>query len=149
MRDCDLCQNVGGRVLWRNGVLRIVRVEEPGYAGYLRVILHAHVGEMSDLPQGQQLEVFSAVMAAERVLRSLLRPAKINLASLGNMTPHVHWHVVARFGDDPHFPGSVWGPVQRDVHAPCLMPEDQQIRAALMAELGSDEIHPESAPVIR
>ena len=53
------------------------------------------------------------VFATEQALRRLMRPAKINLASLGNMTPHLHWHVIPRFADDKHFPGSVWGEARR------------------------------------
>ena len=41
-------------------------------------------------------------------------PAKINLATLGNMVAHVHWHVIPRFADDPHFPQPVWGARQRE-----------------------------------
>ncbi len=53
------------------------------------------------------------VYAAEQALRELMQPAKINLASLGNMTPHLHWHVIPRFADDKHFPGSVWSEARR------------------------------------
>ena len=53
------------------------------------------------------------VFAAERALRQLMQPAKINLASLGNMTAHLHWHVIPRFADDKHFPGSVWSKARR------------------------------------
>jgi len=53
------------------------------------------------------------VFAAEQALRELMQPAKINLASLGNMVAHLHWHVIARFTDDKHFPGSVWGEPRR------------------------------------
>jgi diadenosine tetraphosphate (Ap4A) HIT family hydrolase len=44
----------------------------------------------------------------------LLRPDKINLASLGNMVAHLHWHVIPRFADDPHFPQPIWGTRQRE-----------------------------------
>ena len=56
-------------------------------------------------------------MVVEQCLREHLSPAKINLAALGNMVPHLHWHVIARFADDTHFPGSVWAPVQRESNA--------------------------------
>jgi diadenosine tetraphosphate (Ap4A) HIT family hydrolase len=39
---------------------------------------------------------------------------KINLASLGNKTPHVHWHLIPRFENDKHFPNSHWGTAVRD-----------------------------------
>ena len=55
----------------------------------------------------------NAVVEVEQVLRSLLKPSKINLAALGNMVPHLHWHVIARFDWDSHYPGSVWSAPQR------------------------------------
>jgi diadenosine tetraphosphate (Ap4A) HIT family hydrolase len=53
------------------------------------------------------------VFAVESVMRELLAPHKINLASFGNQVPHLHWHLIPRFGDDPHFPDPAWGPVKR------------------------------------
>ena len=55
----------------------------------------------------------AVVFAVERVLRAAMRPLKINIASLGNKVTHVHWHVIPRFRDDPHFPESIWGVRQR------------------------------------
>jgi len=43
-----------------------------------------------------------------------MRADKMNLASLGNMTPHVHWHVVPRFADDRHFPNPIWAAPKRE-----------------------------------
>jgi diadenosine tetraphosphate (Ap4A) HIT family hydrolase len=53
------------------------------------------------------------VFAVEMVLRRLMSPDKINLACLGNLTPHLHWHVIPRYADDPHFPLPIWAPPQR------------------------------------
>jgi diadenosine tetraphosphate (Ap4A) HIT family hydrolase len=52
----------------------------------------------------------------------VLQPDKINLASLGNVVPHLHWHVIPRFADDPHFPNPVWGQRLRD-HPHAAPPE--------------------------
>jgi diadenosine tetraphosphate (Ap4A) HIT family hydrolase len=49
----------------------------------------------------------------EQCLRAQLSPAKINLAALGNMVPHLHWHVIARFDWDSRFPSPVWAAAQR------------------------------------
>jgi diadenosine tetraphosphate (Ap4A) HIT family hydrolase len=78
------------------------------------------------------------VYAVESALRARLTPTKMNLASLGNATPHVHWHVVPRFADDTHFPQPVWGPRQRDA-APHLLPEDfvEALAGDLAAMLGA------------
>ena len=53
-----------------------------------------------------------------KVLRERLQPTKINLAALGNKVPHLHWHVIARFEWDSHFPEAVWGECQRAVEPP-------------------------------
>jgi diadenosine tetraphosphate (Ap4A) HIT family hydrolase len=37
------------------------------------------------------------------------------LAALGNVVPHLHWHVIARFDWDSHFPAPIWGTAQRSV----------------------------------
>jgi diadenosine tetraphosphate (Ap4A) HIT family hydrolase len=84
-------------------------VADRDYPGLCRVILNRHVGEMTDLDMATRLQLMRVVFAVEQALRELLQPAKINLASLGNKVAHLHWHVVARFADDRHFPGSVWG----------------------------------------
>jgi diadenosine tetraphosphate (Ap4A) HIT family hydrolase len=42
----------------------------------------------------------------------------MNLASLGNMTPHVHWHVIPRFEDDRHYPGPIWAAPKRAAAVP-------------------------------
>jgi diadenosine tetraphosphate (Ap4A) HIT family hydrolase len=48
------------------------------------------------------------VAQVEQALRQYLQPTKVNIAALGNMVPHLHWHVIARFGWDSHFPAPVW-----------------------------------------
>ncbi|CAK0746278.1 Diadenosine tetraphosphate (Ap4A) HIT family hydrolase [Gammaproteobacteria bacterium] len=106
--ECELCAGSGGIVLWQDDFLRVVRVDESGYAGFCRVILQRHVAEMTDLPLAERERLMSAVWIVEGVLRRLYSPLKINLASLGNLVPHLHWHVIPRFSDDPHFPQPIW-----------------------------------------
>lgn len=135
--SCDLCETPGGTVLWQEPRLRVVLVDEPGYIGYCRVIWNAHVAEMTDLGDADRAHCMRAVYATEALLRDLLKPDKVNLASLGNMTPHLHWHVIARFREDRHFPQSVWGPQQRSGElAPAAAPDlAQQLAQGLAARL--------------
>lgn len=106
---CELCESDGGILIWRGELCRVVGVPEPGYEGFCRVVWNAHAKEMTDLMPGERSHCMGVVFAVEATLRELLSPDKVNLASLGNATPHLHWHVIARFRDDPHFPNSVWG----------------------------------------
>ena len=110
---CELCETVGGVLLWQGERLRIVHVSEPGYPGYCRVVWEAHVKEMTDLEDEDRAHLMDVVFAVESVLREQLEPLKLNLASLGNHVPHLHWHVVPRFADDPHFPHPIWGKAVR------------------------------------
>jgi diadenosine tetraphosphate (Ap4A) HIT family hydrolase len=112
---CELCDRTGGELLWQGARLRVVYVEEPGYPGFCRVIWEAHAKEMTDLSEDDRMHLMEAVFAVESVLREHLEPDKINLASLGNVVPHLHWHVVPRYLDDPHFPQPIWSSPQRAV----------------------------------
>ncbi len=109
MNPCPLCAAVDETLLWRDALCRVVLAPEPDYPGFLRVIVNAHVKEMSDLPAVDRSRLMDVVFAAEAALRETLCPDKINLASLGNVVPHLHWHVIPRFASDPHFPNPVWG----------------------------------------
>jgi diadenosine tetraphosphate (Ap4A) HIT family hydrolase len=111
---CALCDDSGGELLWRDDFCRVVRVRDNDYPGFLRVVLNRHVSEMTDLDVPARERLMRAVFAAERALRELFAPDKVNLASLGNQVPHLHWHVIARHAGDRHFPGSVWGPPARE-----------------------------------
>lgn len=108
--DCPLCVADGGQLVLRRGRLRVVVADEPGYPAFTRVIWDAHVAEMTDLDRAAQRELLDAVLAVEAVQRRVLAPDKINLATLGNQVPHLHWHVIPRWRDDLHFPAPVWAP---------------------------------------
>jgi diadenosine tetraphosphate (Ap4A) HIT family hydrolase len=106
---CPLCRSTGGSVIWRDRDCRVVVVRDPDYAGYCRVIWNAHVREMTDLTVTQRAHCMRVVFAVEKAQRMVFAAHKINLASFGNMAPHLHWHVIPRFARDAHFPNPVWG----------------------------------------
>lgn len=133
---CELCTEAGGKLLWQDAQCRVVRIDEPGYPGFCRVIWQAHIREMTDLNESERSHLMQVVFTIEAVLRKLLKPHKINLASLGNVTPHLHWHVVPRFENDPHFPQPIWGQQQRKIQ-PQLKPDmDAELASALSSRLG-------------
>jgi diadenosine tetraphosphate (Ap4A) HIT family hydrolase len=132
--DCELCAQTGEVSLWRDELCRVVLVSDPEYAGYCRVIWNSHVREMTDLSAQQREHCMNVVFAVERTLRNSLRPHKINLASFGNLAPHVHWHVIPRFEDDAHFPLSIWGERQRAVRQNSMR-DDARFRADITSRL--------------
>lgn len=114
---CPLCASQSDSVLWRDDLVRVILVDDASYGGYCRVILQRHVKEMTDLAPRERAHVMEVVFAVEQALRELLRPTKINLASLGNQVPHLHWHVIPRFVDDAHFPDPIWAAARRTTTA--------------------------------
>ncbi len=132
---CELCATPGGTVLWRDLRCCVVPVEEPGYPGFCRVIWNTHIREMSDLDADNRAHCMRVVFAVEQVLRAAMRPDKINLASLGNMVAHLHWHIIPRFADDPHFPQPIWGVRQRPGVAARRGADPAELALALAAEL--------------
>ena len=135
MPTCELCQSVGGKEMWSSAACRVVRVDDPYYPGFCRVIWNEHVREMTDLPPVQRQYLMSVVLAVEEVVRRLFAPTKINLASFGNMTPHLHWHVIPRWENDRHFPEPIWGTIRREDEVARTVVADVDLAAALGAAL--------------
>ena len=136
---CELCATSGGTTLWEAPTCRVVRVDDPQYPGFCRVIWTAHVREMTDLEPGERQFMMNLVFAVEKVVRTLFAPDKVNLASLGNLTPHLHWHVIPRWRDDRHFPEPIWGHTQRDSSRPRAVVSDDTLRQALRKQLYPEE----------
>ncbi len=133
---CELCEVPGGTLIWQSPLCRVVRVEDPAYPGFCRVILNRHVAEMTDLAPTEREALMRVVFAVEAALRALVAPEKVNLASLGNLVPHLHWHVIPRWRDDPCFPAPIWGIPQRP-GAPRPAPSVAALRDALDRALQS------------
>ncbi|QXZ09928.1 HIT family protein [Comamonas sp. Y33R10-2] len=112
--DCPLCTTDGGALIWRGEKLRVIRAVEQGFPAFYRVVWTDHAAEFSDLNAADRALCMDAVAVVERVLREQLSPIKINLAALGNMVAHLHWHVIARYEWDSHFPASVWASAVRE-----------------------------------
>src|SRR5690606_37826716 len=99
---CPLCTAAGGDLVWRDDRLRVILADEPLYPGFTRVVWHAHVAELSELGDADRAWLLEVLVRVERTMLEVFEPSKINLASLGNQVPHLHWHLVARWPDDPH-----------------------------------------------
>jgi diadenosine tetraphosphate (Ap4A) HIT family hydrolase len=120
---CDLCKQTPHEILWQDEFCRVVLLNDLNYPAYCRVELLEHIKEMTDLAPENRARMMKVVFAVETAMREIIQPDKINLASLGNKTPHLHWHVIPRFKDDKHFPNSHWGEPRNDalganIHAP-------------------------------
>ena len=138
MTACELCTTSGGELLWQDERCRVVLVggaEGAAFPGFCRTVWHAHVREMGDLVAADRYHLLDVLDAVEQTLRAVMCPDKINLASLGNVVPHLHWHVIPRWADDSHFPAPIWAAAARPASARA-QPAHAALVAALTARLG-------------
>ncbi len=141
---CELCSTPGGDLLWEDGFCRVIRVagaEREAFPGFCRVVWHSHVAEMSDLSASEARHAMDIVLATERAVRRVAQPDKINLASLGNVVAHLHWHVIPRWRDDSHFPAPIWAAAKRS-GASRPVPSDAALLHALSTEFSTLTLSP-------
>lgn len=114
MSHCELCTAAHPKEVWRNEHFYLIDASSDEFPCFLRLVSTRHVAEMSDLPQSEREELWLLLDRIERTMREMMHPDKVNLAQFGNMVPHVHWHVIARWRDDVYFPECPWGKRQKD-----------------------------------
>lgn len=142
MPACPLCESSGAEIVWEDGLCRVIRVggaDGEAFPGYCRVVWRNHIAEMTDLDAGSRRHLMNVVFAVEMALRTLLSPDKINLASLGNMVPHLHWHVIPRWRDDSHFPAAIWAAATTTTSLHRPGPSNETLRSAITSALAEEE----------
>jgi hypothetical protein len=95
--DCELCTAPGGDLLWGDTSCRVVRVvdaDRRAVSGLLPRDLEQPCRRDERARVADARHFMDVVFATERALRRIMQPDKINLASLGNVVPHLHWHVI-------------------------------------------------------
>ncbi len=85
--------------------------------------------ELIDLTPTDQQRLMQEIAVASQVMRQLFRPTKLNVATLGNMVPQLHIHVIARYETDAAWPGPVWGKMSET-----YTPESQLERIQLLKD---------------
>ena len=74
--------------------------------------------ELVDLSPQQQAELLREIGVASRLLQSVFKPHKLNIAALGNLVPQLHLHVIARYTGDIAWPRPVWGQAAMKPYTP-------------------------------
>ena len=81
---------------------------------WLKIFTHTSHKEFSECSNKEKQAIWEALDIIEKTMLLYFNPAKINIASFGNMLPRVHWHIMARFENDSYFPEPMWGMKQRE-----------------------------------
>ena len=127
-------------MIWRGDDCRVILVNDPDLPGFCRVIWNRHVAEMTDLSYGEREHLMTLVFAVEEAIRHVMHPDKVNIASLGNLVPHLHWHVIPRYKDDAFYPSTAWSQRVHETTEAVLRDRKRkatQLPAAIKAEIAS------------
>ena len=89
-QNCPLCAPEGEHVIVENDKFRIIRVDDPEFPGYFRLIWQDHLKEVSDLDPGDRLVMWDALTRLEEAVIEAMHPEKVNWAQFGTMVPHLH-----------------------------------------------------------
>lgn len=87
---------------------RVYFNEDQFFPGWVFVVLKRHAVELYDLDPGERAALIEDVTRVARALARVYRPVKMNYELLGNLVPHIHWHLVPRRADDPAPRRPVW-----------------------------------------
>lgn len=144
MTNCVLCKDElkpeEGQLIWRGDDCRVILVNDPDLPGFCRVIWNRHMAEMTDLSYGEREHLMTLVFAVEEAIRHVMHPDKVNIAALGNMVPHIHWHIIPRYQDDAFYPGSAWSKRVQETSEAALLERKRkaaQLPEAIKAEIAS------------
>lgn len=95
------------------------------YRGHCLLILDArHASRPNELSTEEWLQFCADLYAAEGAITRTLAPDHINIAALGNLTPHLHWHIIPRYRDDPRWGAPIWFNQAGDMPDTRLDPEE-------------------------
>jgi diadenosine tetraphosphate (Ap4A) HIT family hydrolase len=67
------------------------------------------VSEVFDLDDVDQCQLWREASRVGQAFKAMVGGDKLNVASLGNVVPQLHVHLVVRRQDDEAWPGPVWG----------------------------------------
>jgi diadenosine tetraphosphate (Ap4A) HIT family hydrolase len=121
---CDL--KVSSAVLARNQICR-------GYC--ILIYSKGHYAELFQLSQEDLKAFMQDVATISRAIYQAFHPRKMNYELLGNVVPHLHWHIIPRRETDPiELRWPIWG---KDYTMLKLSDEEyQQIIKEIRANLG-------------
>ena len=125
MTDCPMCSR------WeKEPDLQIIELphsyvtlnRDQFFPGYTLLFTKDHVTELFHLDSTMRNALMEEVSMVAEALFTIFKPTKINYELLGNMVPHIHWHIVPRFSSEALWPRPIWA----EQHKERFLPSNEQ-----------------------
>jgi diadenosine tetraphosphate (Ap4A) HIT family hydrolase len=120
-------------VLGRLRLSLLLMMNDVTYPWFILVPERMEAREIFELAQTDRLALTEEVALLSRALCEVFRPDKLNIATLGNLVPQLHVHVIARFRSDAAWPAPVWGKADARPYAEAAL---RTMRARMADGLG-------------
>jgi diadenosine tetraphosphate (Ap4A) HIT family hydrolase len=113
--SCPFCHKLNaldaageGEVVWRFPHSVALLGSWQYYHGYCVLVSRHHAVELSGLTDDVRRDYLDELCLLARGIETTFQPYKLNYELLGNQVPHLHWHVFARYANDPDRLRPVW-----------------------------------------
>lgn len=84
-------------------------VKNQTYRGQCQLIFdRRHAARLDQLTPGEYDAFSRDLFAAQNAVVRAARPDHVNIESLGNVVPHLHWHIVPRYVGDARWGMPIW-----------------------------------------
>jgi diadenosine tetraphosphate (Ap4A) HIT family hydrolase len=104
------------------------------YRGHCLLILERHATRLDELSVAEWSAFSTDLHRSVGAITGTVRPDHINVASLGNLVPHLHWHIVPRYRSDPRWGAPIWSTDMPDTRLTAA--EQRELIKDLRAALG-------------
>lgn len=101
------------------------------YRGYCVILAKTHATEIFLMPSDEAHRLFEELRLAAEAIASVIKPWKLNYACLGNVEPHVHWHIIPRSESDELRHAPIWIRPEAERNAALSIADRNEIVAAL------------------
>ena len=101
------------------------------YRGHCVLIFDPrHVTRIDELSPDEWQIMSGDIMKVEKTLIDVFQPDHINIASIGQVVPHLHWHIIPRYTDDPRWGGPIWTTAEDEMKKIYLAEDEYERMAA-------------------
>lgn len=142
--DCPFCQpRADDSPFWiKVATLRVSTLyldRNQTYGGQCVLIFDArHLVGLESLTLDEFGSFTRDLHTSAQAIVAACQPDLMNYASLGNVVPHLHWHLVPRYKDDPRWGGPIYTTTREEM--PRTVLSDPEYREVIKAIRGSLEL---------
>ena len=108
---CDAClgrwPDPGDRIADLGATVAYLHVDQ-FFPGWTVLVLQHHATELFQLSREARSALIEELSRAAAALHAAFEPIKVNYAYLGNVLPHLHWHLIPRLVGDLAPREAVW-----------------------------------------